>query len=83
MLKTDKYFKLVILPESTEYFFKTGSELFNFRELNFNPGVEWCWYPPGGKKMVEKRNMMSGQVYMEEEGTPGCLSPASETYWSI
>jgi hypothetical protein len=34
-------------------------------------------------KMVERVNLMSGLKYMEAEGTPGFMSPASEAYWSM
>lgn len=34
-------------------------------------------------KMVERTNLMSGQTYMEAEGTPNYCSPASEAYWSM
>lgn len=33
--------------------------------------------------MVERTNLMSGEKYMEEEGTPNYCSPASEAYWSM
>lgn len=33
--------------------------------------------------MVEKTNMMSGKKYMESINTPGYMSPASESYWSM
>ena len=34
-------------------------------------------------KMVERVNLMSGKTYMEAENTPGYLSPACESYWSM
>ena len=33
--------------------------------------------------MVERTNLMSGKTYLEDENTPLCCSPASETYWSM
>lgn len=33
--------------------------------------------------MVQRRNMMSGELYWEAANTPNCCSPASETYWSM
>lgn len=33
-------------------------------------------------KYVERKNLMSGKTYYEDEDTPLYLSPASETYWS-
>ena len=34
-------------------------------------------------KMVTRRNLMSGLEYQEAEDTPGHMSPASESYWSM
>jgi hypothetical protein len=34
-------------------------------------------------KMVQRRNLMTGELYWEAEDTPLCCSPASETYWSM
>lgn len=34
-------------------------------------------------KQVEKKNMMSGRSYWENEDTPSYCSPSSETYWSL
>ena len=33
--------------------------------------------------MVERTNLMSGKTFLEDEDTPLCCSPASETYWSM
>jgi hypothetical protein len=33
--------------------------------------------------MVERTNMMSGKKFMESINTPGYMSPASESYWSM
>jgi hypothetical protein len=33
--------------------------------------------------MVQRRNLMSGELYMEAEDTPNYCSPASEAYWSM
>jgi hypothetical protein len=32
---------------------------------------------------VERVNLMSGQTYRESINTPGYMSPASESYWSM
>lgn len=32
---------------------------------------------------VRRRNIMSGNWFTEAVNTPNCLSPASETYWSM
>lgn len=34
-------------------------------------------------EMVERINLMSGKPYMEEKDTPGYMSPARESYWSM
>jgi len=33
--------------------------------------------------MVEKTNLMTGKVYLEDPNTPLSCSPASETFWSM
>ena len=33
--------------------------------------------------MVEKTNMMTGKKFMESINTPGYMSPACESYWSM
>ena len=33
--------------------------------------------------MVEKTNLMTGKVYLEDPDTPISCSPASETFWSM
>lgn len=33
-------------------------------------------------KMVERRNALTGELFMEAEDTPYFCSPSSETYWS-
>lgn len=33
--------------------------------------------------MVERVNLMSGEVYMEAKNTPASCSPATERYWSM
>lgn len=35
-----------------------------------------------GGTMIERRNIMSGEYFMERADTPYYLSPSSETYWS-
>ena len=35
------------------------------------------------EKQVERRNIMSGQLYMEALNTPNHCSPASEAYWCM
>ena len=35
------------------------------------------------EKQVERRNIMSGKLYMEAVNTPNHCSPASEAYWSM
>jgi len=34
------------------------------------------------EKLVTRKNLMSGKDYQEPVNTHGCVSPASETYWS-
>ncbi len=33
-------------------------------------------------KMVERKNLMTGELYMEAENTPAFMSPSREAYWS-
>jgi len=33
--------------------------------------------------MVEKTNLMTGKVYLEDPDTPHFCSPSSETFWSM
>ena len=35
------------------------------------------------EKTVTRKNLMSGQDYEETVNTPACISPSSETYWSM
>lgn len=35
------------------------------------------------EKKVERTNLMSGDKFMEPVNTPGYMSPASESYWSM
>lgn len=35
------------------------------------------------EKMVERKNRMTGEMYMERVNTPSCCSPSSELYWSM
>ena len=35
------------------------------------------------ERMVERKNLMSGEFYMERVNTPISCSPSSETYWSM
>lgn len=35
------------------------------------------------EKMVERKNIMSGETFMEPINTPYYCSPSSETYWSM
>lgn len=37
----------------------------------------------GGEPVVERRNLMSGQLYLEPYDTPAYCSPARESYWSM
>ena len=38
---------------------------------------------PSDEDMVERVNLMTGKKYLERRDTPLCVSPASETYWSM
>ena len=35
------------------------------------------------EKQVERKNIMSGELFMEAVNTPNHCSPASEAYWSM
>ncbi len=35
------------------------------------------------EKFVERRNMMTGEKFMERINTPGYMSTSSEAYWSM
>lgn len=35
------------------------------------------------EKKVQRVNLMTNQPYMESVNTPGYMSPASESYWSM
>jgi len=35
------------------------------------------------RKWVEKTNLMTGLVFLEDPASPSYLSPASESYWSF
>jgi hypothetical protein len=45
------------------------------RKLGFIVEVFETW--------VERKNMMSGKVFLEKYDTPYYCSPSSETYWSM
>ena len=35
------------------------------------------------EKKVEKRNLLSGQAFVDSVNTPACCDPSTETYWSL
>jgi hypothetical protein len=37
----------------------------------------------GGDPLIARRNLMSGQEYLESVFTPNYCSPSSESYWSM
>jgi len=73
---------------------KTGERLIEVQDTSFESAEEtlaaFAEVYPAPKfrievhqTMVEKRNAMNGEVFMERYDTPYYCSPSSETYWSM
>lgn len=56
-----------------------GYETFPIEQTTVKASVSWAKIE---ERMVEQTNAMTGEKFMEREGTPYYASPRSETYWS-
>jgi len=61
------------------------------KKLNYNQDNPWELYDYTDEttyyndvvRLVKRVNLMSGKEYWEPSNTPGYMSPASESYWSM